>query len=67
MPSENGLRAARTALAAHRECLGIEGSDAVQLWHLLVSLAEFCQENGLDLRVEAADAIQHVRQETRHA
>lgn len=50
-PSLNreAFAAAGVALVAHKNQLGIEGDASAQLWHLLLSLHEYCGATGLPL------------------
>lgn len=52
--------AAKAALDAHRQSLGIEGGDDIQVWHLLVSLMHYCQTHGVDLDAEYQGAKSHL-------
>ena len=53
--NERSLSAAQAALDAHRNALGIEGDASIQLWHLLVSLHEYCAANKMDFDAELAE------------
>jgi len=46
--NQRSLDGAQKALAAHTEWLLLEGGPDVQLWHLLISLQEYCGANGID-------------------
>lgn len=48
------VAAADAALRAHRDHLGLEGDDEVQLWHLLASLKEWAAASGVDFAMQNA-------------
>lgn len=54
------LEAAQAALKAHGTALGIEGDASIQVWHLLVSLKEFCAASGVDFDKELAEVNESI-------
>lgn len=52
------VEAAQAALKAHETALGIEGDASIQVYHLLLSLREFCAANGVDFDKELAEVNQ---------
>lgn len=53
--NEKSMEAARVALAAHTGHLMIDGDAGIQVWHLLVSLHEYCAANDIDLEDEMVE------------
>lgn len=56
--NEVSIGAARVAVAAHTASLMIEGDADIQVWHLLVSLHEYCAAEGINFD----EAIAEVRE-----
>lgn len=50
------LAAAQQAIEAHAKALGIEGDASIQVWHLLVSVRDYCVANNLDFDEEVRSA-----------
>jgi len=49
------VAAATAAIKEHANALGIEGDSAIQIWHLVASLQEYCAANAVDLDAQLAD------------
>jgi len=56
------LDGAEVAIEAHRLTLGIEGDKEIQLWHLLVSLLDYCEANAINFDANLSGA-KHYRSE----
>lgn len=59
-PNQASCEAAAKAVQTHTDKLGIEGDPETQVWHLLVSLHEYCAVNGIDLDAQFADVRQQI-------
>jgi hypothetical protein len=53
--NQPSVEAAQAALKAHGTALGIEGDTSMQVYHLLLSLREFCAASGVDFDKELAE------------
>lgn len=53
--NQPSVQAAEAALKAHENALGIDGGVNIQVWHLLVSLHEYCAARGVDFDTELAE------------
>ena len=63
MKTRRSIDAVVRALDAHKEVMGIGGGPEVQVWHLLVSIQDYCHLNGIDFRKTLADVDRYQRYE----
>jgi hypothetical protein len=47
--TQRAMAAIQHALSTHKQALFLEGDTETQIWHLLLSLSEFCAFKGIDL------------------
>lgn len=53
--NQASVDAAAAALKTHEDALNLEGDPSIQVWHLLVSLHEYCAAKGIDFNERLLD------------